>query len=178
MCLLLNISIQCLRGSSMWRKTTALCFSMFLWPVIYFHIFSLLCLVSFPLVFYCLKIILPCRPICPDLTRSCSKPFEQCLNSWKSVRFMLLESVAQRAWVRYCLWITCFMGPRRIIHNRLCSYTEYFMKAFFLFGLLEGTSVFLTARENNSSLSDTLDHRQPQRAESSVTSMQTRTKRV
>lgn len=50
------------------------------------------------------------------------------------------------------------------------------MKAFFHFGLLEGMSVFLTARQNNSGLSDTLDHRRPQRAESSVTSMQTRTK--
>ena len=35
------------------------------------------------------------------------------------------------------------------------------MKAVFLFGLLEGKSVFLSARENNSGLSDTVEHRKP-----------------
>lgn len=43
---------------------------------------------------------------------------------------------------------------------------------FFLsFVLLEGSSVFVSAGENNSSLSETLDHRKPRRAESSLTSM-------
>lgn len=164
----------------MWRRSRAYtAFSMFpLFHVTYFNIFRLFCLVTLPFVFVHFKIILPSRPICPDLSNTCFKPFEQCFSSWKSVWFMLLYFVAQGAWVRYCLWITCFMGPGRIIHNSLWSYTEYFMKAFFLFGLLGGTSVFLTARENNSGLSDTLDHRQPQRAESSVTSMHTRTKWV
>lgn len=76
--------------------------------------------------------------------------------------------MADRKLVRYCLWITCFMDPRSIEHNSLCSLTECSLKAFFLFCCLRNP---LSAGENNSSLSETLDHRKPRGAQSSITSM-------
>lgn len=66
---------------------------------------------------------------------------------------MWLWSEGKRAWVRCCLWITCFMGPGSITHTTSCAAKQNIpWKLSFFLGCLRERLHFWLARENNRSL--------------------------